>query len=162
MLLIIDSPEKLDFRGLKEVYSRSLLKAAQKNRKDISSEEQKFRRYLQQEFFRLKGAVYYIWEEEGVYRSALRMEPFEDGALITGLETHPDFRGKGYGSALMAAVLACDRVPDRVYSHIAPANTASMKLHEKFGFTKILDFGRMIDGSIRSGFATFRFCKKSG
>ena len=112
--------------------------------------EQDYRQYLQQVFFKTPGAVLAIWEEEGIYVSTLRLEPYKDGLLLEGLETAPDSRKKGYAQSLICAVQAhlAARGPVRLYSHVHKKNLASMKAHEKCGFSVISDHAAFIDGSV--------------
>ena len=59
-----------------------------------------------EDFFRQKGAFYCLWKENGRTVSALRLEPFGDGLLLEALETMPEQPRRGYGKALILAVLA--------------------------------------------------------
>lgn len=116
--------------------------------------EQDFYRYLDQVFFRTDGAVYAIWEEDGEYCSALRLEPYRDGLLLEALETAPDRRRKGYAKKLIEAVLA-DLQPEKVYSHISKKNHASIQTHLSCGFEKHLDYAVYVDGSVFHQIYTF-------
>lgn len=58
----------------------------------IKKAEQNFYQYLQNNFFCNEGVVYAIWEEDGQYISALRLEPYQDGLLLEALETKPSYR----------------------------------------------------------------------
>jgi predicted GNAT family acetyltransferase len=54
---------------------------------------------------------------------------------VSGVCTHPDFRGRGYGAALSHAVAA--RIRDRgetPFLHARAANTAAISLYESLGF----------------------------
>lgn len=119
--------------------------------------EERFCDYLRQDFFSVRGAAYYIWEENGVYKSALRTEPYQEGLLIAGLETHPDYRGKGYATRLLRAALddLCGQGFETFYSHIRKDNAVSRRLHQKIGFTRLLDYGALIDGSTDRRYFTF-------
>ena len=109
--------------------------------------EQDFRQYLDEVFFRTSGALCALWEEKGKYVSVLRLEPYKDGLLLEGLETHPDHRKKGYAAKLIAAVQRhLDSV--KVYSHVNKRNIASLKTHEKCGFRQISDHAVYINGSV--------------
>ena len=50
--------------------------------RQLALAEGDFRQYLAEVFFRQKGAFYAIWEENGRYVSALRLEPYRDGLLL--------------------------------------------------------------------------------
>ncbi len=94
-------------------------------------------------FFAAGDGVWAVWETEGVYVSALRLEPYRDGFLLAGLETHPRYRGQGYAQRLLAAVLP----EGAVYSHVAKDNPVSLHIHEKLGFQIISDCAVYLDGS---------------
>ena len=100
-----------------------------------------------------------MWAPEGLYRSALRLEPYNDGYLLTALETTPAMRRKGYAEALVRAVLnAFSDMP--IYSHVARANRASIALHKKCGFSKHLDYATYLDGSVSAQAVTFIYQQK--
>ena len=108
--------------------------------------EQSFYQYLQEGFFAVSGAVYALWVENGSYVSALRLEPYEEGLLLEALETAPTERRKGYAEELIRAVQ--EQFSEKIYSHVSKKNTASMAVHEKCGFHKVLDYAKYIDGSV--------------
>lgn len=116
----------------------------------ILQAEQDFYAYLQQEFFLAKRAVYCVWEEDGRYISALRLEAYRDGLLLEALETRPGFRCKGYARSLLDSALAAlsGREGLPVYSHVSKKNAASLAVHAACGFQKVLDYGVYIDGSV--------------
>ena len=91
-----------------------------------------------------------MWISGGRYIAALRVEPYRDGYLITGLETAPDARRKGYATKLLQGVIAHlkdeGKVP--VYSHVDKGNHASMAVHKKCGFQILYDYGVYLDGSV--------------
>ena len=109
--------------------------------------EQDFYDYLRHDFFQTPNAFYAVWEENGEYLSALRLEPYKDGMLLEALETHPQHRRKGYAQRLIEAVLANQT---RVYSHVGKKNRASLGVHEKCGFRRISEQATYIDGSVNS------------
>ena len=116
--------------------------------------EQDFYQYLRECFFTVPGSFYAVWEEKKRYVSALRMEPFQDGLLLAGLETMPECRRRGYGALLVTQTLEQLRGM-RVYAHVEKGNLASLRLHEKCGFRKIMDHAVYIDGSVRPDSVTF-------
>ena len=111
-----------------------------------------------QEFFRQPGAVQYIWQENGRYVAALRLESHRDGLLLTGLTTAPADRSRGYATALLSAVL--ERRDGPVYSHIDNTNRASIRVHEKCGFVRMLDTAILLDGSASSRMGTYLYRKE--
>ena len=121
--------------------------------------EQSFYQYLKDIFFPADGAFYAIWEADGCYVSALRIEPYRDGLLLAGLETAPDHRQKGYALLLVQAVqkMLSEKGPVTIYSHVRKNNHPSRKLHEKSGFRMISDSAAYIDGSVSFRACTYRY-----
>lgn len=155
MLLVADSMKELNFPQLMQVYLEGNLENAEDQWPEESEgrrlqlAEESFRQYLQDDFFRIPGAVYFIWQENGVYVSALRLEPYRDGWLLEALETAPEHRRKGYAEKLMRQVLEQEGYAI-VYSHVHKKNVPSLKLHEKCGFRRISEQAAYIDGSVNS------------
>ena len=101
-------------------------------------------------FFSQPGAIYALWEEESTYRCCLRVEPYKDGVLITGIETVPQMRNKGYATKLLSAVVE-EMLQSGVtvlYSHVDKGNIPSRKLHEKCGFVLHLDYAVLLDQTV--------------
>ena len=122
--------------------------------------EQEFAQYLREIFFKTKDAVYAVWEADGVYVSALRLEPYRDGLLLEALETAPSERGKGYAQKLVHGVLC--RIGDRkVYSHVGKRNASSLSVHKRCGFQFLEDHAVYIDGSVNHRCVTLLYHKKS-
>lgn len=95
-----------------------------------------------------------VWEVSGCYQSALRLEPYADGLLVTALETAPETRNKGYANALLHAVVQYfPRV--KIYAHIHSDNIISLHVHEKNGFVKVQDFAEFLDGSVSTEADTY-------
>ena len=92
--------------------------------------------------------------------AALRIEPYCDGLLLTGLETAPEEREKGYATQLLSAVLEYLRVSSKsiVYSHVIKNNPASLAVHKKCGFVKHLDYAVYVDDSVSQNAYTL-ICK---
>lgn len=115
-----------------------------------------FYQYLREVFFPVRGAFYAILVEDGVYMSALRMEPYRDGLLLEAVETAPQYRKKGYATVLLKHVLG-SLGRSRVYSHVSKNNLASIRLHTSCGFEKVSDSAAYIDGSVSTRACTFCF-----
>lgn len=159
MLFVAHSLKELDFRRLMEIYLEGNREngaffhpEAPKGQQQLLA-EQEFYRYLRESFFQTPGAVCCVWQEEGRYLSALRLEPYRDGMLLEALETAPDCRGKGYATTLIREALALRQ--EKIYSHISRKNAASIRVHEKCGFRKILDHAVYIDGSVSANADTY-------
>ena len=155
MLLIARGFNTLSFGKLMEVYREGNLEngrefwPAEPPGRQLALAEQDFYDYLRRTFFVAPGTFYAVWEENGQYISALRMEPYQDGFLLSGLETAPQHRRRGYAVKLIEAVLgymgSC-----RIYSHVSKRNAASLRTHEACGFRKISDHAVYADGSVLS------------
>ena len=154
MLICVRTFQELDFDALMQVY----LEGNRENGEDFYPEESPerqmelalrgFKNYLRDDFFSNKGSCYWIWSENGAYRSALRLEPYQDGLLLEALETHPEHRRKGFAKKLISAVLEQLPTGTRVYSHISKRNTPSLASHLSCGFHKLLDYSVDADGTI--------------
>lgn len=153
MLKWITNLKEISFPMLMEVYAETNGKTAGEEWPDLprgfalEKAEREFYDYLQTVFFRTQGTVYALWEVNDKYVSALRLEPYRKGLLIAALETAPQERRKGYGRALLQAVI--DRTEGtKLYSHVEKHNKASMALHESCGFRQESDFAVYLDGSV--------------
>ena len=152
MLILAHSIRELRFGDLMEVYEDS-------NREKagdwpnlppmfaLQLAEQDHREYLQDVFFRTPGAVLALWEENGTYVSALRLEPYKDGLLLNALETAPIHRKKGYAARLIRAVQE-NMGNVKIYSHVNKRNVPSLKTHEVCGFRVISDCAVFLSGSV--------------
>ena len=163
MLIIANSLRQLDFGQLMALYEEGNRENGEDLYPDIPAgqqllrAEQDFYDYLRSGFFTQPGDCYCLWIENGIYVSALRLEPYQDGLLLEALETHPQHRGRGFAKKLIRAVL--DGVDERVYSHISPRNGPSLAVHRACGFRKILDHAVYADGSVNSRCHTYRYEK---
>lgn len=153
MLHIAKSLRELDFSRLMEIYIEGNREKAAEGLTLLEA-EQDFYQYLRGVFFRVPGACYFVWVEDGAYVSALRLEPYREGWLLEALETAPDRRRMGYGRRLVESVLVLPEYP-RIYSHIHRDNLPSLGLHEACGFRKVLDYGVYIDGSVNRHTVTY-------
>lgn len=162
MLIIAKNLRELSFGKLMEVYREGNLENGQElwpdepEGRQIALAEQEFYNYLEQIFFRTADARYLIWEEQGSYRSALRLEPYEEGLLLEALETAPECRRMGYGAQLVQAALQSVGGV-KVYSHVGKRNTASLRTHAKCGFAKSKDYAVYADGSVNDRCVTLYY-----
>ena len=138
MLKLIYSMSELDSEQLLEIY------------KEHHWDEWDFLSYLREDFFRQPNAVYAVWLEDSVYKSAVRLERCQDGALLHSLETAPNDRRKGYACKLLIGFLDHLKTTDckRIYSHVNKRNSASLALHKKCGFKIISDTATYLDGTV--------------
>lgn len=160
MLKILENRNNLPFSALMEVYEESNRKTAQEEWPDLpegfalQQAEQDFYHYLRDVFFKTASGFYALWEVQGKVVSAVRAEPYRDGLLLEALETAPAHRRKGYGRALMLAVLE-HTAGTTIYSHIEKRNEPSIQLHTACGFVKEEDFAVYIDGSVNYRGSTY-------
>jgi len=103
-------------------------------------------------FLRINGAALALWSDSGRCNSALRLEPYLDGLLLSCLETAPEDRGKGAAAALLDAVLENSRC--KIYSHVHKDNTISLKLHLNAGFSVFSDYSSLLDGTVTHSYYT--------
>ena len=115
-------------------------------------EGQDFYGFLSEVFF--PDGICCVWEENGRYVAALRLQRWNDGWLLEGLQTHRDHRRKGYAKALITAVLE-ELQLDKIYVHIQRDNIPSIALHQACGFQKILDHAVYLDGSVHPNADTY-------
>ena len=164
MLLLCDKLSQIRFGQLMQVYAEGAAENGADSYPDLPSNEQilraeqDFYAYLQTGFFTQPGDLYCIWQENGVYISALRLQKYQDGMLLEALETHPNFRRRGYACRLIQAVLE-ELLPEKLYSHIGHRNIASQATHLKCGFSRISNHARYADGSVNSHCGTY-LCEK--
>lgn len=166
MLTICKKLHQLRFGELMEVYCGSVAENGkefyphQSENEQVIQAQQDFYAYLQQDFFTKEGDTYCIWEENGKYICALRLESYQDGLLLEALETRPEYRKQGYARKLVTAVLEMVGTTP-VYSHIGHKNLASQAVHQKCGFEKLLDHARYADGSVNDRCGTYLYQLKT-
>ena len=144
MLLTLTRFSDLDGRKLMDLYAEGNLENADYFYPSMTDKaealrlvEEGFLSYLRDEFFGPAGSTYRIWEENGVWVSALRLTRVEDGLYyLEALETHPAFRRQGYASRLLQGVLDALKAegPFRLCDCVSKRNEASLRTHLKCGF----------------------------
>lgn len=166
MLRVFHRFREMDFEKLMAVYQEGNLENAQAffpndlPEVQLNKAQDAFAEYLREDFFRVKGAFYAVWEAENRYISALRMEPFEDGLLLEALETMPGYRRKGYAAKIICAVLKALPAGTTVYSHVHKRNTASLATHRHCGFQEALEYARYVDGTVSRYACTMKISVK--
>lgn len=125
----------------------------------LCNAEQDFYHYLKSVFFRQSDSWYAIWEAQGRYVSALRLEPYSDGYLLCALETAPDVRQRGYAKTLICAVQSylAEQGSGVLYSHVSKRNAASLAVHKKCGFQIVMDHAVYSDGSVHQNSYTLAY-----
>ena len=159
MLKVIRSMAELPIGKLMEIYTQSNWErgrqwSGETEERQLALAEQEVYAYLRQCFFTRPGSRYFIWEEQKRAVCALRCESYEDGVLLTALETVPDCRGRGYAGALLGAVLQYLE-KGKVYVHIRHDNSASVAVHLRCGFVKMKSGARLLDGSYSGDHDTY-------
>ena len=165
MLRIVSNMSQLHFSALMDVYHESnLSNGAELYSSDppevrLHKVQTDFYHYLNSVFFQQSDSYYAIWESEGVYVSALRLEPYSDGLLLCALETAPGARGRGFAFTLMRNILEYlkEQGSGVVYSHVSKKNTASLAVHEKCGFKVVKDCAVYSDGSVMQNHFTLAY-----
>ena len=161
MVRLYHDLNSLSFSKLADVYEESNRNNADRRYPEIDRNaaylcaEQDFYGFLSEVFYRTEGAYYAVLEEQGSYCSAVRVEPYQDGFLLSGLETAPKCRRKGYGTALISEVLSSVGYP--VYSHVEKDNIPSLNLHKACGFTIVQNDAIYLDGTKTDAAYTMRY-----
>lgn len=113
--------------------------------------KREFYLFLTDFFCNLHGS-YFILIEDSAYVSAVRAQKFEDGILISGLQTKREQRNKGYAKCLLKCV--CDEIRRGgdvpIYSHVSEKNSVSLAVHRSCDFHVLKESAHMLDGSVRS------------
>ena len=163
MLKYVYQLRDLKVSDLYGVYSESLEKDRVLTYYDLDVNEgylcvcQDFFQYLKQVFFSTEGACCVLYTIGDIYVSALRLEPYKDGLLISAVETMPEYRRKGYAAELLKGVIryAGSHGVGKLYSHVEKRNIPSLLLHESCGFSRISESASYIDGTVSNRGCTF-------
>lgn len=151
MLLRISRFDDLDERKLMDIYSESNFENTDyffpdmRDKKEaVRKVEEGFLGFLKDEFFSQSGSEYWVLESDGVWVSALRLSRIEKGLYyLEALETRPDCRRQGHAARLLDGVI--DELkkagPFRICDCISKRNTASIRTHEKCGFSIVSEAG---------------------
>ena len=151
MLLRISRFNDLDERKLMDIYSESNFENTDyffpdmRDKKEaVRKVEEGFLGFLKGEFFSQSGSEYWVLESDGVWVSALRLSRIEKGLYyLEALETRPDCRRQGHAARLLDGVI--DELkkagPFRICDCISKRNTASIRTHEKCGFSIVSEAG---------------------
>ena len=160
MLREYQSLKDFPFSAVMSIYEETNRKTGKSRYPDEPPERQvalaegELYNYLRDVFFSQPVAKYYLWLVGDRPVSALRIEPYRDGFLVSAMETAPESRSHGYAKALLQAVIH-GMVPVRLYSHIHHRNAASIAVHTACGFRKIRDCAVTLDGTFTSKMGTY-------
>lgn len=161
MLVLIDSLRQPEMTELLSVYARLQMDKKDFDASDFAqirqAEAEAYDFYL--DFFGQRDSFCAVWSAGGSYRSILHIQRYMDAALLTGLETLPEDRGKGYATQLVMQTVSGlqQRGFTKLYSHVAMDNAASLRVHAKCGFYKHSDCARLLDGTVTA--AMYTLCK---
>lgn len=155
MLKIFNNLHDIDFRQLMDVYAETNIMNGTERYGRYSENlrilyaEQDFYNYLCL-FFKENSARYAVWERDGVYMAALRIEHYADGLIMSALETAPEHRCKGCASLLIKSTIRYLKTLGKgmLYSHINKSNYASLLVHKRCGFRVISEEAEYLDGTI--------------
>ncbi|MDC7295418.1 GNAT family N-acetyltransferase [Butyrivibrio sp. DSM 10294] len=144
MLRKIMKYSDLDERKLMDIYSESnydnteyFYPDEKDKEKAVKLVETNFCDFLKNDFFKREDSVYWIYEENGEWLSALRTCMVQrDVYYLEALETRPDHRRNGYGALLLSNVVEELKKagPFRLCDCVSKKNIASLKTHEKCDF----------------------------
>jgi len=160
MLKIITKFSDLDVSALMDVYSLdSAFDPGHDSQRELYEQQYSFLL----DFLSVREQFIAVWIENGVYVSALRMQPYRDGYLISGLETEPTFRNCGYGTRLLQESLLylAGAEIGVIYSHVEKENKASLRVHDKSGFVVLSDCAALLDGSASDRYYTLQRKKET-
>ena len=146
MLLRFDNFEELDFPGLMAIYRESNEENAAEFYPDCRDPEEgrkmveeRFRGYLEDDFFTRPGTRYYVLRRGDEWVSAVRLFPVPERDncwYAEALETRPDRRREGAAYELLRALfeeLSRDGTFE-ITDSVSKKNEASLKLHKACGF----------------------------
>lgn len=159
MIIIADSVRKIEFHKLILLCADEIEQTRIRRYKKYSIQqglfqaESDFYHYLKSSFFAV-GGLYFIYEHDDRYVSAVRLEPYERGVLLNSLITKLEMRRNGYAEKLLHYALAYFE-KTIVYSHVHVHNKPSRALHEKMGFKLSLEYARLLDGSLCNDYLTY-------
>lgn len=144
MLLRIKKFRDIDGRRLMDIYHESntenifkLFPEYTGQSVDLRKVEQVYLQYLKKEFFSKPENSLYLLEKSKVWVSAVRIYQIHSGVYYEeALETHPDYRGRGYAEELMHEVTEtlADHGSFELHANISGNNTASLQVHRNCGF----------------------------
>lgn len=151
MLLCFRTFDGVDGRRLMNIYAESNLENTAffypkltDKREAVKKVEHDFLNYLKSEFLADGENLLFVWEEQGVWVSALRLYRVGDRRYyIEALETHPAYRRKGYGARLLRGTVEFLKEGGAfcLRSNVSKNNKASLATHKACGFSVVSDCG---------------------
>ncbi|MCR5308572.1 MAG: GNAT family N-acetyltransferase [Bacilli bacterium] len=151
MLIKISKFEDIDSKKLMDIYSESNFENTdyffpdEKDKsKAVKQVEDGFLNFLKIEFFKKDDAIYWVLEENGDWKCALRTCKVEENIYyLEALETAPCQRKRGYGSKLLSLVVEEFKKMGsfKLCDCVSKNNRASLAVHQKCGFQIVGDNG---------------------
>lgn len=151
MLLTFRTGEGIDGRQLIDIYGESNLENTAYFYPELTDKalalknvERDFLGYIKEEFLAAGENLLLVWEEQGIWVSALRLYLVGDRRYyIEALETHPSYRRKGYGARLLreTAELLKKSGAFCLRSNVSKNNAASIATHKACGFSVVSESG---------------------
>lgn len=85
-----------------------------------------------------EGAVGWACEEDGTVVAYVGMMLALDEGQVTNVAVHPEHRRRGYGAAVVEALIrdARERGLVQIALEVRVSNAAAISLYERFGFTR--------------------------
>ncbi|MCM1042892.1 MAG: GNAT family N-acetyltransferase [Corallococcus sp.] len=150
MMIKIIQSDDLDANKLMAIYAEGNLENTDYFYPEIADKveavtkvEHDFCNYIKTEF--LNGTnCYYVWEKDGNWVSALRLNYIKDNFYyLEALETSPNFRKKGYATKLLSSVIneLKSKGHFKICVCVGKNNTASLNTHKKCGFEIVNENG---------------------
>ena len=151
MMLEFTSMDQIDPRKLMNIYSEGNLENTDYFYPEIEDKnlavkkvELDFLKYIEDHFFNKDQNKYLILEKDGFWVCALRLYHIKKNLYyIEALETRPEFRKKGYALELLSCVIEALKAKGsfQLFDCVSKKNIASIKTHEKAGFTILSEEG---------------------
>lgn len=129
---------KSDISALMEIYNEAVLHTTATFDTEVKDMENRIAWFEEH----VGKYVIYVFETDGCVAGYASLSQYRDrkafdAAVEVSIYIHEDYRGQGIGSSLMQEVLAyaeqCGEI-ETVVSLITSENTASIRLHERYGF----------------------------
>lgn len=151
MLIRFNNYEELDTDKLMTIYAESNYENIDyfypnESNKELALKkvEAGFKTFLKEEFFKNNDSTYFIYEDKGIWVSALRLNKIKDDLYyLEALETRPDKRRMGYGQKLIFNVI--DELKKegsfKICDCVSKRNIPSIKVHEQCGFKIVSNEG---------------------
>lgn len=109
----------------------------QNDEQGLKMVEESYTKWLRDDFLKNKNTFCYVWEEDNVWISSLRFHCIDSKVyFIEALETHPEYRRKGYAEKLINSIIEGlkENGDFDIYSYTSITNIASQKTHKRCGF----------------------------